>query len=76
LVFAIIGLAWFIDRWLHGNSIKWRNLGIAAIFAIAASFAWWMPIYLGIPLSQNELAMRMIFTPELWRRIGEMWNWV
>jgi dolichyl-phosphate-mannose-protein mannosyltransferase len=76
LVFAIIGLAWFIDRWLHGNSIKWRNLGIIAIFAIAACFAWWMPIYLGIPLSQNELAMRMTFTPELWRRIGEMWNWI
>jgi dolichyl-phosphate-mannose-protein mannosyltransferase len=76
LVFAIIGLAWFIDRWLHSSSTQWRNLGIAAIFSIAASFAWWMPIYLGIPLSPNELATRMMFTPELWRRIGEMWNWI
>jgi dolichyl-phosphate-mannose-protein mannosyltransferase len=76
LVFAIIGLAWFIDRWLHSFSAWWRGWGITAIFGIAASFAWWMPIYLGIPLSQSELSMRMLFTPELWKRIGEMWNWI
>jgi dolichyl-phosphate-mannose-protein mannosyltransferase len=76
LVFAIIGLAWFIDQWLHCHSHQLRGWGITAIFLIAASFAWWMPIYLGIPLSQNELAARMLFTPELWRRIGEMWNWI
>jgi dolichyl-phosphate-mannose-protein mannosyltransferase len=76
LVFAIIGLAWFIDRWLHGNSTQWRNLGMMAIFSIAASFAWWMPIYLGLPLSHAELSQRMLFTAELWRRIGEVWNWI
>jgi dolichyl-phosphate-mannose-protein mannosyltransferase len=76
LTFAIIGLAWFIDRWLHSSIAQLRGWGVTAIFLIAASFAWWMPIYLGIPLSQNELAMRMLFTPELWRRIGEMWNWI
>jgi dolichyl-phosphate-mannose-protein mannosyltransferase len=90
LVFAIIGLAWFIDRWLHSPSARWRGWGITAIFSIAASFVWWMPIYLGIPLSSNELSLRMLFTPEIWRRIsdtklltpeiwdkiGEMWNWI
>jgi dolichyl-phosphate-mannose-protein mannosyltransferase len=76
LVFAVIGLAWFIDRWLHGSSAQWRSLGITAIFSIAAGFAWWMPIYLGLPLNRNELALRMLFTEELWRRIGEMWNWI
>jgi hypothetical protein len=35
-----------------------------------------MPIYLGLPLSSGELAMRMLFTPELWRRVGEVWNWI
>jgi dolichyl-phosphate-mannose-protein mannosyltransferase len=76
LVFAIIGLAWFIDRWLHSTSAWWRGWGITAIFSIAASFMWWLPIYLGLPLSSDELALRMLFTPELWRRIGEIWNWI
>jgi dolichyl-phosphate-mannose-protein mannosyltransferase len=76
LVFAIIGLAWFIDRWLHSPNSQWRGFGVTAIFSIAAAFAWWMPVYLGLPLSRSELAMRMLFTEELWRKIGEMWNWI
>jgi dolichyl-phosphate-mannose-protein mannosyltransferase len=90
LVFAIIGLAWLIDRWLHGPSKAWRSWGVTAIFSISIGFAWWMPVYLGLPLSRTEVSLRMLFTEELWRQIseivpfnpefwqkvGEMWNWI
>jgi dolichyl-phosphate-mannose-protein mannosyltransferase len=76
LVFAVMALAWFIDRWLHGNDPKWQGIGISMLFAIAAAFIWWLPIYLGLPLNRIELSMRMWFSPELWKAIGEIWNWI
>jgi dolichyl-phosphate-mannose-protein mannosyltransferase len=76
LVFAVLALAWFIDRWLHGDNQRWRGIGISLLFAIAAAFIWWLPIYLGLPLSRFELSMRMVFSQALWQQIGEMWNWI
>jgi dolichyl-phosphate-mannose-protein mannosyltransferase len=76
LVFAVLALAWFIDRWLHGDDPQWRGIGITLLFAIAVAFVWWLPIYLGLPLNRVELSMRMWFNQELWREIGEMWNWI
>jgi dolichyl-phosphate-mannose-protein mannosyltransferase len=76
LVFAVLGLAWYLDRWLHGDDPRKKAWGITAIFVIAAAFVWWMPIYLGLPLNRIALAMRMWFTSALWKEIGEMWNWI
>jgi dolichyl-phosphate-mannose-protein mannosyltransferase len=76
LVYAILALAWFIDRWLHSPSKQWRSIGVTSIFVIAVGFAWWMPIYLGLPLDRAGLSMRMTFNPTFWKEIGEMWNWI
>jgi dolichyl-phosphate-mannose-protein mannosyltransferase len=76
LIYAILALAWFVDRWLHSSSRQWRANGVTAVFVIALGFAWWMPIYLGLPLDRTGLSLRMWFNSETWKTIGEMWNWI
>jgi dolichyl-phosphate-mannose-protein mannosyltransferase len=76
LVFAVLALAWVIDRWFHSPNLQLRGWSITAVFAIAAAFIWWLPIYLGLPLSHQQLALRMWFNENTWKAIGEMWNWI
>ncbi|MEP0918262.1 phospholipid carrier-dependent glycosyltransferase [Leptolyngbya sp. DQ-M1] len=56
-IYAAMGLAWLIDRWLRKRES--RALGIGVIMLCAIAFVFWMPIYLGLPLSQSEYEMRM-----------------
>lgn len=58
-VFAILGLAWLIDRWLQSYQNRLRAMGITAIFLILAAFVFWLPIYLGLPMSSEEFQMRI-----------------
>jgi dolichyl-phosphate-mannose-protein mannosyltransferase len=76
LVFAVLALAWLIDRWLDSASPELRGRAITAIFVVAAAFVWWLPVYLGLPLSPQELAGRMWFNENTWKAIGEIWNWI
>jgi dolichyl-phosphate-mannose-protein mannosyltransferase len=76
LVFAVLALAWTIDRWLHSTSPEFRGRAVTAIFVVAAAFVWWLPIYLGLPLSSQQLALRMWFNENTWKAIGEIWNWI
>ncbi|PSB58907.1 dolichyl-phosphate-mannose--protein mannosyltransferase [Chamaesiphon polymorphus] len=59
LVFATMGLAWFVDLWLRSNSQIWRAVGITTIFSIAASFIFWLPIYLGLSIETSALSLRL-----------------
>jgi dolichyl-phosphate-mannose-protein mannosyltransferase len=61
---------------LYSASPELRGRGITAIFVVAAAFVWWLPIYLGLPLSPLELAGRMWFNENTWKAIGEIWNWI
>ncbi|MBD1846222.1 phospholipid carrier-dependent glycosyltransferase [Cyanobacteria bacterium FACHB-63] len=56
-VYATMGLAWLVDRWLRKRES--RALGIGVILLCAIAFVFWMPIYLGLPLSQSEYEVRM-----------------
>ncbi|MBE9095386.1 dolichyl-phosphate-mannose--protein mannosyltransferase [Tychonema sp. LEGE 07203] len=58
-VFAALALAWWVDRWLHSPQTRLRGMGVTIIFLILAAFIFWMPIYLGLPLSQIEWKIRM-----------------
>ncbi|HBB32878.1 MAG TPA: dolichyl-phosphate-mannose--protein O-mannosyl transferase [Cyanobacteria bacterium UBA8803] len=60
-VFAGLGLAWIVDRWLHRKKPRWRNAGIIAIALVVAAFIFWLPIYLGLPLSPQGYKLRMWF---------------
>lgn len=57
--FAILALAWIIEGWLNSNEFVYKGLGVSAIVIIIIGFIYWLPIYLGIPLTQSELSLRM-----------------
>lgn len=61
-IFAGLALAWWIDRWLHSPKTYLRGVSVTLIFLFIASFIFWLPIYLGLPLTPQEWQMR-IFLP-------------
>ncbi len=58
-VYAALALAWWTDRWLHSPQTRLRGMGVTIIFLVLGAFIFWMPIYLGLPLSQMEWKIRM-----------------
>ena len=58
-VFAGLALAWIVDRWLRSYHRNLRLLGVTAIFLILIAFVFWMPLYLGLPLSPASYRWRM-----------------
>ncbi|MBE9020648.1 dolichyl-phosphate-mannose--protein O-mannosyl transferase, partial [Chroococcidiopsidales cyanobacterium LEGE 13417] len=58
-VFAVLALAWIVDRWLRSYHRNLRLLGVTAIFLILIAFVFWMPLYLGLPLSPESYRWRM-----------------
>ncbi len=60
-VFAWLALAWVIERGLQSQDINYRRLGLLAIILVIIAFIYWLPIYLGIPLSQQGFSLRMWF---------------
>lgn len=58
-VFAGLALAWLVDQGLHSYRRELRILGVTAIFFILLAFIFWMPIYLGLPLSPEGYMHRM-----------------
>lgn len=64
LVYATMALAWFVDRWFRTREFRAIGIGVMVICAIA--FVFWMPIYLGLPLTQAEYQMRMWLPSWTW----------
>lgn len=60
--FAILALAWIIDECLKSRFQVDRITGVGILVLITLSFIYWLPIYLGIPLSEIGFKMR-IFLP-------------
>jgi len=58
-VFSFMAIAWFVDLWLHSDRPYLRVLAIVAIGAIAIAFCFWLPVYLGLPISLKQWQMRM-----------------
>ena len=71
LTFAVLTLAWGIDRALGNRDRYWRWWGAIALIAVAIGFIFWLPIFLGLPLSQQGWNMR------IWN-FGKDWlpNWI
>lgn len=61
-IFASMGLAWLVDRWLRSPNLRHRSLARWAIVLIAGAFIFWMPIYLGLPLTEWQYRLRMWFS--------------
>ncbi|NJP10613.1 MAG: phospholipid carrier-dependent glycosyltransferase [Leptolyngbyaceae cyanobacterium RU_5_1] len=60
-VFASMAVAWLVDRWLHSTQYNHRRTGIAVILIVVLAFLFWLPIYLGLPLSTWGFQLRMWF---------------
>ncbi|MFP4300058.1 MAG: dolichyl-phosphate-mannose--protein mannosyltransferase [Spirulinaceae cyanobacterium] len=60
-IFATLALAWWIDLWLRSDRYWHRQWAIVLILAIIAAFFFWLPIYLGLPLSVEGYRLRMWF---------------
>ncbi len=61
VVFVFLAIAWFVDQCLRSYYQQLRALGITITFIILAAFIFWMPIYLGLPLSPDSYKLRMWF---------------
>ena len=59
VLFAIMGLAWLVDLGLRSSSRFWQAAGLTTIFSVAASFVFWLPIYLGLSIEKSDLALRL-----------------
>ncbi len=62
VIFAFMALAWLIDKCLLSSHVELRSFGLAVTFLIIFGFIFWMPIYLGLPLSADAYNLRMWFS--------------
>lgn len=61
LVFAVLLLTLLVDRWLQ-SPLPWQRMAaIATLLMVLLGFVFWMPLFLGLPLSPEGLAMRRWF---------------
>ena len=58
LTFAVMTLALVTDRWLSSPLQQRRIIGNTIVLIILAAFFFWLPLYLGLPLSPAELQIR------------------
>jgi len=62
-VFSGLALAWLVDRWIQNrNKPQYRSAGVTVIVVVLLAFVYWMPIYLGLPLSPADYHLRMWFS--------------
>lgn len=60
-VFSWLALAWLLDRWLYSYQKLLRVLALTLILVIFMALVFWLPIYLGLPLSPAGFQARMWF---------------
>lgn len=58
-LFAVLAIAWFIDRWLRHPDSTLRQLALGLIGLMGLALLFWLPIYLGLPLSPFGFKLRM-----------------
>ncbi len=60
-VFSGLALAWLVDYWMQSNKAHYRSASITTIVLILLAFVFWLPIYLGLPISVQDYQLRMWF---------------
>lgn len=61
VVFVFLAIAWFVDQCLSSYYREIRAVGVTITFLIIAALIFWMPLYLGLPLSPEGYKIRMWF---------------
>jgi dolichyl-phosphate-mannose-protein mannosyltransferase len=59
VLFAIMGLAWWVDMGVRSSSKLWQVAGLTTIFGVAAAFVFWLPIFLGLSIEKTDLSYRL-----------------
>lgn len=62
VVYAFLAIAWVVDQCIHSYRPVFRAIGVTITFVILGAFVFWLPIYLGLPLSLAEYKQRMWFS--------------
>ncbi|MGB3404884.1 MAG: phospholipid carrier-dependent glycosyltransferase [Microcoleaceae cyanobacterium] len=62
LGFTILILSWWLEQGLYGSIKLFRAIAISIIFISIIAFLFWLPIYLGLPLSIEEWRLKMWFS--------------
>ena len=60
-LFSAMALAWLVERWLRSPRPDLQIWAVAILVAIGIGFIFWLPIYLGLPISPLEWQLRMWF---------------
>ncbi|MBE9117519.1 phospholipid carrier-dependent glycosyltransferase [Lusitaniella coriacea LEGE 07157] len=60
-VFSGYAIAWFVDSWLNSPQARDRQIGLAILLCISAAFFFWLPLYIGLPLTPDSYKLRMWF---------------
>ncbi|HIK56043.1 MAG TPA: phospholipid carrier-dependent glycosyltransferase [Synechococcales cyanobacterium M55_K2018_004] len=60
-VFSLMAIALIVDRNLRSQEPTRRQLAIGAIGLVLLAFVFWMPLYLGLPMSATGLQIRRWF---------------
>lgn len=60
-VFSGLALAWVVDGWLSSRHPEFRSASVTVIVLVIFALVFWLPIYLGLPLTSQEYQLRMWF---------------
>ncbi len=58
-LFSFLGLALVLTQAWLGTDLRWRVVTGLALVAVIAGFLFWLPIFLGLPLSQTAFNLRI-----------------
>ena len=61
VIFIFMALAWLVDCCISSYYKETRALGVTLTFIVIAAFIFWLPLYLGLPLSPDDYRLRMLF---------------
>ncbi|OKH49226.1 dolichyl-phosphate-mannose--protein O-mannosyl transferase [Calothrix sp. HK-06] len=61
VVFAFMAIAWVVDQLLRSYIATLRAVGVTITFLIIGAFIFWLPIYLGLPITSEAYKLRMWF---------------
>jgi dolichyl-phosphate-mannose-protein mannosyltransferase len=56
--FGVLALAWLLSRWLVEEIFLSRVMALMLILAIILGFWFWLPVFIGLPLSPEALQHR------------------
>jgi dolichyl-phosphate-mannose-protein mannosyltransferase len=60
-IYTFLSLAWLVEQGLRSYRLWLRVISLTAIFLILAALVYWLPIYLGLPLTPAGFERRMLF---------------